>query len=156
MEERECSGGFMSTSLQKAAFSGDAALVEAALECTHTNLDAPNAEGQTALIIAAGRGHVQVARALADAGADLDATDANGHTAWQVATAAGHAAVATVLQAKAAERAAVWSAITGNAGGAGGANGAVSEGVPAKRNEDLLNRLLVEAGLPPGSAECPF
>jgi ankyrin repeat protein len=98
-ERAECArGGFMSTSLQKAAQSGDASLVAAALECSATNLDAVDATGRTALMIAAARGHLSVLRALCDAGADVDPLDGNGRDAVAIAEAEGHTACAELCR----------------------------------------------------------
>ena len=92
MAERACDGGFQSTPLQRAARHGDASLVAVALECSATNLDAVDAEGRTALMIAAANGHAAVVRALLDAGCDVDAVDGAGMSAVDAARAAGHAA----------------------------------------------------------------
>ena len=69
MDERECSGGHQSTSLMKAARWNQLDLVVTALECTATNLDAVGADGRTALMIACEAGHLEVAKAMANAGA---------------------------------------------------------------------------------------
>ena len=151
MEERECSGGFMATSLQKAARSGDVDSLVASLECTATNLDAVDAEGHTALMIAAANGHTALVTALCDAGADTSATDGDGHTAEQIAANAGHAACAARLHKEAGRRASIWAAING---GASGGDGAPSSQAP--RMEDMMAKLLAEAGLPKGPAESPF
>ena len=85
MAERECDGGFISTSLQKAALTGNVDMLVAALECTATNIDAVDADGCTALMIAASNGHAALVRALCDAGADVSPTNGDGLTAEQLA-----------------------------------------------------------------------
>jgi len=148
MEERACSGGFMSTSLQKAATHGDARLVAQALECTATNLDAIGADGRTALMLAAMHGHLSVCAALCDAGADLDVCDGAGQSAEALAAASGHAQCAKLLASEATKRRALWSTIMGT-----GAAGPTSSIEP---REDVMAKLLAEAGLPKGAAESPF
>ena len=58
--ERDCAGGFHSTSLMKAARNDQPELVEKALECTANNIDAVGSDGRTALMIAAALGHLRV------------------------------------------------------------------------------------------------
>ena len=152
MLERECDGGFMSTSLQKAARAGDANLVAYALECTQTNLDAPDAEGCTALMIAAGLGHLNVVRALADAGADLAAIDASGRTAAQIASAAGHADIHELLARAQAERDALLAALTAGSMASNEVGGTSFRG----KGDDLMAKLTRQAGLPAGPSEAPF
>jgi ankyrin repeat protein len=48
-------------------------------------VDARNARGDTALMIAAGRGHVDIVRSLLAAGADVQAENGVGETAWVLA-----------------------------------------------------------------------
>ena len=156
MEERECGGGFMSTSLQKAAISGDVNGLVLALECTATNIDALDANGCTALMLAAGKGHTALVKALCDAGADTTFTDADGNTAEALAARAGHKACEERIAREAARREAVWSAIDEihskrTAGGAA---------LPPRRTmppmDDMMSKLLAQAGLPSGPAESPF
>ena len=101
MEARDCSGGFMSTTLHKAATHGDASLVAKALECTATNLDSVTAEGLTALMIAAGHGHLSVLTALCEAGADIEPCDSDGRNAEALALSSGHEQCALLLRAEA-------------------------------------------------------
>ena len=114
MAERPCNGGFQSTSLQRAARDGEASLVAVALECSVVNLDAVDAEGRTALIIASSNGHAAVVRALLDAGCDIDATDGAGRAAVGAAAAAGHTAVVTCLREEKAKREAFMLSISGS------------------------------------------
>ena len=66
------------------------------------NINVPDANCNTALIIAAGNGHVQAAQALLEAKADPDIKNKNGDTALIEATACGQLkAVQTLLEAKA-------------------------------------------------------
>ena len=141
MAERACDGGFQSTPLQRAARHGDTSLVAVALECSATNLDAVDAEGRTALMIAAANGHAAVVRALLDAGCDVDAVDGAGMSAVDAARAAGHAAIAASVQTEKAKREALLSQICGK------------QGLPPEL------AALLSAGGPPGagrSAEAPF
>ena len=143
MAERSCDGGFQSTPLQRAARHGDASLVLVALECSATNLDAVDAEGRTALIIAAANGHAAVVHALLDAGCDVDAADGAGMSAVDSATAAGHAAIAVSVAKEKAKREALLSLICG----------AGKQSLPPEL------AALLSAGGPPGagrSAEAPF
>mmetsp|Transcript_31747 Transcript_31747/g.38341 ORF Transcript_31747/g.38341 Transcript_31747/m.38341 type:complete len:148 (-) Transcript_31747:126-569(-) len=139
-EREECSGGFQLTSLMKAALHGQAELVATALECTATNLDAIGGDGRTALITAAGNGHLGVVKALMAAGCELDVTDLSGLTAAQVAEAAGHVGIADAIKKEQAHRTAIWAAISGEApkGGA----------LPI-----LTNTMMSSAK---GGTECPF
>ena len=95
--ERDCAGGFHSTSLMKAARNDQPELVEKALECTANNIDAVGSDGLTALMIAAALGHLRVMRALCNAGADLNLVDANGHSALDAAIRSEHAEIAALL-----------------------------------------------------------
>ena len=117
MDERECSGGHQSTSLMKAARYNQIDLVVTALECTATNLDAVGADGRTALMIACEAGQLEVAKAMANAGADIDVEDGAGRTAVDIAAGAGHDRVAAMLRAEATKRRAAWDAIVGASAG---------------------------------------
>ena len=119
MDERECSGGHQSTSLMKAARYNQIDLVVTALECTATNLDAVGADGRTALMIACEAGHLEVAKAMANAGTDIDVQDGAGRTAVDIAAGAGHDRVAAMLRAEATKRRAAWDAIVGASAGGG-------------------------------------
>ncbi|KAJ1451679.1 ankyrin repeat-containing domain protein [Pelagophyceae sp. CCMP2097] len=142
--ERECAGGFMSTSLHKAARYDDAALVEAALDVSASQIDAVDAKGRTALMIAAQSGHGRVARALLKAGCDVDARDSQQQTAEDVARGAGHAETAEFICAERRKRDGVWAALFG------------LESKPAAREDDALAKILAQAGLQPTSRESPF
>eukprot|EP00959_Pyramimonas_sp_CCMP1952_P008877 185673-Pyramimonas_sp.AAC.1 len=114
MEEREeCSGGFQSTPLMKAARYGQAEGVARALECTATNLDAIGADGRTALITGAANGHLEVVKVLMDAGCDLDIQDLSSRTAVAVAETEGHPHIAKAIKDEQERRAVFWSAIKG-------------------------------------------
>ena len=150
MEERDCSGGFAASPLQRAAADGDLVRVRHLLECTTVfgNLDAIDENGRTALMIAAEGGHTALVRVLIDAGADLDAIDAKGQDAAATADAGGHSAVAKMLSAEAKSRADLWSAISGAS--------KKSSSTAAAPRDDAMAKLLAEAGLPAGPAESPF
>ena len=144
LAERECGGGFMATSLQKAAHSGDIKSLELALECTATNLDAVDAEGRTALMIAAAGNRIALVRALCDAGADISATNCDGLAAADLATQAGHTECAERLREAASMRAQLLATMTGSSESA------------APKMEDIMAKMLAEAGMPKGCNEAPF
>lgn len=160
-------GGFMKNSLQKAAHSGDVKSLEVALECTATNIDAIDHEGQTALMIAAAAGHDALVKALCDAGADTTITNGDGLTAEDFATTAGHDKCSARIR-KAREQRASMEAIIMQLGmverqRSGGAAATDAQAPPptasrsmVPRGEDLMARLLAEAGVPKGAAESPF
>ena len=56
-----------------------------------------NSNGTTALVWAAGAGHIEVARLLLEAGADEDMASTFGATALRCAAEEGHVAVARLL-----------------------------------------------------------
>src|SRR5262249_14526663 len=53
-------------------------------------IDAADAEGRTALMLAARAGHVEPSRRLIEAGADRETADHEGMTPWMLAAASGH------------------------------------------------------------------
>ena len=64
------------------------------------SIDAANGKGQTALMVAASDGHLDIARYLAaERGASIDAVDGKGFTALKWAASKGHKDVVTVLVA---------------------------------------------------------
>eukprot|EP00747_Dinoflagellata_sp_TGD_P168833 gnl/TRDRNA2_/TRDRNA2_196154_c0_seq1.p1 gnl/TRDRNA2_/TRDRNA2_196154_c0~~gnl/TRDRNA2_/TRDRNA2_196154_c0_seq1.p1 ORF type:complete len:168 (-),score=33.51 gnl/TRDRNA2_/TRDRNA2_196154_c0_seq1:5-508(-) len=67
--EKEAAG------LLEAAASGNAVACKLAVEATPQHVEACNADGQTALILAARQGHFDVCRLLLAARADVEATD---------------------------------------------------------------------------------
>ena len=144
MDERDCDGGFQSTSLMKAARHDQPELVAASLECTATNIDAVGADGCTALILAACQGHLRVVRALMDAGANLSCTDTQGRTAAEAAEAFGYTSVATAIRAEERRREELWATLTGEA---------------RARPPTTIEALLSDAGAVPsrgGPKESPF
>ena len=158
MAERECDGGFISTSLQKAALTGNVEMLVAALECTATNIDAVDADGCTALMIAASHGHAALVHALCDAGADVSPTNGDGLTAEQLAERAGHTACIERLHREAIRRQEVWSAIDAVFQAQGGQSKPKlpSTSIESMLKDDVMSKLLAEAGLPKGPAESPF
>jgi ankyrin repeat protein len=62
-----------------------------------TDVDARDRHGQTALMLAAHRGHGEIAALLVEAGADLNVAAKHNLTALMLAIVAGHAAVARAL-----------------------------------------------------------
>lgn len=142
----------MSTSLQKAAASGDCGALETALECSALNIDAVDANGRTALMIAAAAGHKSMVRALCAAGAEVTCTDGNGKNAKAIAEEGGQPECVAILAKESESREKIWEAILGRAGMA-----------PPKKTtskvpdgEDMMAKLLAEAGLSAGPKECPF
>jgi ankyrin repeat protein len=61
------------------------------------DVDARDRYGQTALMLAAHRGHREIVQALAEAGADLNVAAKYNLTALMLAIVAGHAAAARTL-----------------------------------------------------------
>ena len=134
-------GGFLATSLMKAATQGSVLMVEKALECTATNLDAISADGRTAVMIAALNGHAAVCRALAEAGCDLEARDCDGKRAVDLAA---DAACRDALADEQRKRDLLWSAISGEA---------AAEQDPEAQLRAMLASAKLGGGL---SAESPF
>ena len=98
-------GTYGTSSLMLAAAGGHLAIVAdllLRLEGTSTTsttnaVDAVDAEGRSALLYAARRGHGPVVGALVEAGAAVDARDECGLTALSAASSAGHADVVAAL-----------------------------------------------------------
>ena len=139
----------MSTSLQKAATNGDVKSLIVALECSACNIDAPNASGRTALMISSAAGHIGMVRALCEAGADVTVLDGDGQTAQMLAAAAEHAECAALLLREQKRREEIWNTIFAEK-----AELKPTPKVPA--GDDIMAKLLAEAGLKVGPAECPF
>ena len=139
----------MSTSLMKAATTGNVVALETALECTATNIDAVDQNGKTALMIAAQNGVVELVCALCNAGADTTLTDGDGLTAEKIAIQSGHELCAARLAKEQAKRNELMALI-----GLG-----ASSALPSRQSNPsdvIMARLLAEAGLPKGPAESPF
>ncbi|OWA53387.1 Ankyrin-3 [Hypsibius exemplaris] len=83
--------------LHMAALNGHVAVVGLLLSRTGSQLNVPDAKGQTPLMIAAVRGHVNMAALLIGQGADLTLGDHNGWTALHCAAVAGHPEMVTLL-----------------------------------------------------------
>lgn len=82
--------------LHYAAYSGHTEIARMLIE--HADLDAPGPNGQTALILAAGAGRLDVVKLLIDADADMDVEDPDGNTAISLAEKNGHVDVADYLR----------------------------------------------------------
>ena len=94
----------MDAAWERAVTRGDAAEVRRQLAAgAHAN--ARDRYGQTALMLAAHRGAMDVVEALIQAGADLDVTAKYNLSALMLAIVAGHAAVALTLARAGADRA---------------------------------------------------
>ena len=61
------------------------------------DLNLANNNGLTALMLAAGHGHVEVVRVLLEAGADVNLASNNGSTASMLAAGQGHVEVVRLL-----------------------------------------------------------
>jgi hypothetical protein len=83
--------------LRHAAAAGDLAAVERLLG-TQVNIDARDAAGRTALMLATLQGQTDAVLALLAHGADPNAADASGTTPLQAATAGGQTAIVTALR----------------------------------------------------------
>jgi ankyrin repeat protein len=81
---------------ERAVQSGDLQAVRDLLRAG-TDVDARNRHGQTALMLAAHRGHGDIAALLVEAGADLNVAAKYNLTPLMLAIVAGHAAVARLL-----------------------------------------------------------
>src|SRR5512132_559093 len=86
----------MDRAWEQAVTSGDVEAVRQLIR-SGANVDARNRHGQTALMVAAQRGHREVVETLVASGADLDVTAKYKLSALMLAIVAGHAAVARVL-----------------------------------------------------------
>jgi hypothetical protein len=83
--------------LRQAAAAGDLAVVERLLGA-QVNIDARDAAGRTALMLATLQGQTDAVLALLAHGADPNAADASGTTPLQAATAGGQTAIVTALR----------------------------------------------------------
>ena len=90
-------GKFPRTALMEAAFHGHVEVVKALLARKGIALDATDAEGRSALLIAADKNKPDVAACLLHAGASMTIVTADRKTAVTTAIAAKHAAVLEVL-----------------------------------------------------------
>ena len=82
--------------LLAAASAGTLSDIDSAIE-NGANLQARDANGRTALLIAATENHVAVAKRLVDLGADVDALDDRHDTPWLVTGVTGSVAMLEVL-----------------------------------------------------------
>lgn len=87
----------IATGLHKAAECGDSTMVSALLESGAAINLKTRIANETALILAAGRGRVDVVKVLVNAGADMSIKNAKGETAYTIATQRNHADVLQLL-----------------------------------------------------------
>lgn len=85
--------------LRAAAEKGDAAAVGALVQ-SGASLDAKDAAGQTALLLAVAGGHLSVAKSLIEAGADINAQARNMDSPWLLAGASGRAEILKLMLAR--------------------------------------------------------
>jgi len=84
--------------LHFAALNGHEEVITVLLNHNHgTAIDAPTTNGLTALMLAAGRGHVRVVDVLLKAGADVNATDRDGMSVLSYAAKLGRPSVIPML-----------------------------------------------------------
>jgi hypothetical protein len=86
----------MDTTWERVVTGGDIDGVRQQLR-TGANVNARDQHGQTALMLAAHRGHREMVETLVGAGADLNATAKYNLTALMLAIVAGHATIARFL-----------------------------------------------------------
>jgi uncharacterized protein len=94
----------MDAGWERAVTGGDAAEARRLL-AAGADPNARDRHGQTALMLAAHRGHAALVNVLVDAGADLDATAKYHLSALMLAIVGGHSAVALALARAGADRA---------------------------------------------------
>lgn len=156
-------GGCVQTTLMKAAATGDLDLLVRSLESTAANIDALDAHGRTALMLAARQGHTLAVRALLDAGADTEPADCDELDALAAAQSLGHVVTVQVIESERAKREALRHMVlsasaprgAGDAAGAGAARN--GSGMPGR--EALLEAMMRGAAAGSstgGSRESPF
>lgn len=81
---------------ERAAMNGDVDTVRQLLR-SGVDIDSLDRHGQSAVMLAAHRGHREVVEALIDAGADLNVTAKYGLSALMLAVVGGHLSIARLL-----------------------------------------------------------
>lgn len=94
----------MDPEFERAAIAGDAAALETRLKAG-ADVNARDRYGQSALMLAAHRGHLDFVQVLLRHGASLDVTAKYGLSALMLAIVGGHEAVARALAQAGADRA---------------------------------------------------
>lgn len=93
----------MEAGFERAAVAGDAAALEDGLR-SGVDVNAKDRHGQTAIMLAAHRGHLEAVRLLLRHGADLNVTAKYGLSALMLAIVGGHEGVARELAKAGADR----------------------------------------------------
>jgi len=143
----------------KGAAAGDVALIAQSLESSATNLDAIDAHGRTALVLAARHGHAAAVRALLDAGANLEQQDCDGLDAQAAARAGGHEAAVEMIARELAKREALWGLVVGKAHGgaaASSAAGVTGDALARSAQREAMMRRLAADSSAGASRESPF
>jgi len=131
----------MGKKMISAAAGGYLSVVNACLK-GGADASAPDAFGQTSLMLAAGGGHLTVVEALLGGGANANKRDNNGYTALMFAAQGGHLAVVEALIQSGADAAAVevkrgWSTLM----------------LAARDGHPLIVEALLAAGADPSTAD---
>ncbi len=107
--------GAMEPAWERAVVDGDVDRVRAMIRAK-ADVNARDRRGQTAVMLAAHRGHREIVELLIEAGADLDVTAKYNLSALMLSIVAGHVAIARLLARAGADRGLTGSGAPGFAG----------------------------------------